>query len=70
MVHYRDARIVRLVQDDPNTHRPRPPDQAFPPLLECGRQLDRRSSSLHAEHGSSANMAETEISVIDRQRLD
>jgi hypothetical protein len=67
--HYRDARKVRLVQDNLNTHDGASLYQAFPPE-KARRLLDKIEWHYTPKHGSWLNMAETEISVMNGQCLD
>jgi DDE superfamily endonuclease len=66
---YPKASRVRLVQDNLNTHTIGSLYEAFAP--EEARRLARRLE-IHATpvHGSWLNMAETELSILDRQCLD
>jgi DDE superfamily endonuclease len=66
---YPEAEAVRLVQDNLNTHTIASLYEAFPP--EEARRLARRLE-IHStpKHGSWLNMAETELSILDRQCLD
>jgi hypothetical protein len=66
---YPRAIRVRLVQDNLNTHTMGALYEAFVP--EEARRLARRLE-IHPtpRHGSWLNMAETELSVLDRQCLD
>jgi hypothetical protein len=60
---------VRLVQDNLNTHTIGSLSEAFTP--EEARRLARRLE-IHPTpvHGSWLNMAETELSILERQCLD
>jgi hypothetical protein len=66
---YPTAIRVRLVQDNLNTHTIGALYEAFAP--EEARRLARRLE-IHPTpiHGSWLNMAETELSILDRQCLD
>ena len=66
---YHRATCVRLVQDNLNTHTIGSLYEAFAP--EEARRLARRLE-IHPTpvHGSWLNMAETELSILDRQCLD
>lgn len=67
-VHYRDARVVRLVLDNLNTHRVASLYQAFAPAE--ARRLARRFELHYTPvHGSWLNVAECELSVLSRQCL-
>jgi hypothetical protein len=68
-VHYPQARKVRLVQDNLNTHDGASLYEAFPPE-QARRLLDRVEFHYTPKHGSWVNMAETEISIMNRQCLD
>ena len=68
-VHYPDATKIRLVMDNLNTHSGASLYEAFPPS-EARRLLDRLEVHPTPKHGSWLDMAETEISVMDRQCLD
>jgi hypothetical protein len=68
-VHYPQAKKIRLVQDNPNTHDGASLYEAFPP--EVARQLlDRIEWHYTPKHGSWLNMAETEIRIMNGQCLD
>ena len=66
---YPQAICVRLVQDNLNTHTIGSLYEAFAPAE--ARRLARRLE-IHPTpvHGSWLNMAETELSILDRQCLD
>jgi DDE superfamily endonuclease len=68
-VHYPQAAKIRLVQDNLNTHDGASLYEAFPPA-EARRILDRIEFHYTPKHGSWLNMAETEISIMNRQCLD
>ena len=68
-VHYPEARKIRLVQDNLNTHDGASRYQAFPPA-EARRLLDRIEFHYTPKHGSWVNMAETEIRIMNGQCLD
>jgi DDE superfamily endonuclease len=68
-VHYPRAAKIRLVQDNLNTHDGASLYEAFPPA-EARRILDRIEFHYTPKHGSWLNMAETEISIMNRQCLD
>ncbi len=67
--HYPDARVVRLVQDNLNTHTPGsfyevlPPSKAF--ALAC-----RFEPHYTPKKGSWLNMAEIELAALSKQCLD
>lgn len=68
-VHYPEARKIRVVLDNLNTHRPWSLYTAFPP--EEARRILRKLEFRHTpKHGSWLNMAEIELSVLSRQCLD
>lgn len=68
-VHYADALLITVVQDNLNTHHPASLYKAFPPD-EARRILNRLSFCHTPKHGSWLNMAEIELSVLGRQCLD
>jgi hypothetical protein len=67
--YYPQARLIRLVQDNLNTHDGASLYDAFPPE-EARRLLDRIEFHYTPKHGSWLNMAETEISIMGSQCLD
>jgi hypothetical protein len=64
-----DAARIRVVQDNLNTHPPVALYEVFPPA-EAHRILDRLEFHYTPKHGSWLNMAEIELSVLNRQCLD
>ena len=68
-VHYPDAEQVVLVMDNLNTHSPASLYEAFPPA-EAKRIADRLDIHYTPKHGSWLNMAEIELSALQRQCLD
>ena len=67
--HFPEAKQIRLVQDNLNTHKPASLYEAFP--AEQARQLVKRFIWHYTpKHGSWLNMAESEIAVLTRQCLD
>jgi DDE superfamily endonuclease len=66
---YPEAEVIRLVLDQLNTHKPASLYEAFTP--EEARRI-RRKLEFHytPKHGSWLNMAEIELSVLQRQCLD
>ena len=68
-VHYPDAERIVLVLDQLNTHSPASLYQAFPPA-EAKRLADRLEIHHTPKHGSWLNMAEIELSVLQRQCLN
>lgn len=67
-VHFPDAEIIVLVQDNLNTHVPASLYQAFAPD-EARRIAERFEWHYTPKHGSWLNMAEAELSVLGRQCL-
>ena len=68
-VHYPDADRIVLVLDHLNTHSPASLYAAFPPA-EAKRLADKLEIHYTPKHGSWLNMAEIELSVLQRQCLD
>lgn len=64
-----EAEIIRLVQDNLNTHKPAALYKAFRPE-EARRILQRLEFHYTPKHGSWLNIAEIELSVLNRQCLD
>jgi hypothetical protein len=64
-----DAPRIRVVQDNLNTHTPAALYEVFHPT-EAKRILDRLEFHYTPKHGSWLNMAEIELSVLNRQCLD
>jgi hypothetical protein len=64
----KSAKIV-LVQDNLNTHHPASLYQAFDPE-KARRLMERFEFHYTPKHGSWLNMAETELSVLQKQCLD
>jgi hypothetical protein len=67
-VHYPQARKIRLVQDNLNTHDGASLYEAFEPAV-ARRLLDKIEWHYTPKHGSWLNMAETEIRVMNGQCL-
>jgi DDE superfamily endonuclease len=67
--YYPRAKKIRLVQDNLNTHDGASLYEAFPPA-EARRLLDKIEFHYTPKHGSWANMAETEIRIMNGQCLD
>jgi len=67
-VHYPHAERIVLVMDQLNTHSPASLYAAFPPA-EAKRLADRLEIHHTPKHGSWLNMAELELSVLQRQCL-
>jgi hypothetical protein len=66
--HYPEARKITLVMDNLNTHRMSCLYEAFPP--EEARRLIEKIEVIHTpKHGSWLNMAECELSVLEKQCL-
>jgi hypothetical protein len=63
------AERIVLVLDNLNTHRPAALYQAFPPA-EAWRILEKLEWHFTPKHGSWLNIAELELSVLQRQCLD
>lgn len=68
-VHFPDAQVVRVVQDNLNTHKPASLYEAFEPA-EAQRILERLEFHYTPKHGSWLNMAEIELNVLNSQCLD
>jgi hypothetical protein len=68
-VHYPEAEAVVLVLDQLNTHSPASLYEAFPPE-EAKRLAARLEIHCTPKHGSWLNMAEIELSALQRQCLD
>lgn len=68
-VHYPDADRIVLVMDQLNTHSPASLYEAFPPA-EAKRLADKLEMHYTPKHGSWLNMAEIELSVLQRQCLN
>jgi hypothetical protein len=68
-IHYPDAEVIVLVQDNLNTHTPASLYAAFEPA-EAKRLADRLELHSTPKHGSWLNMAEIELSVRSEQCLD
>ena len=68
-VHFPDAEAVVVVEDQLNTHSPAALYEVFAPA-EARRILDRLELHWTPKHGSWLNMAEIELSVLNRQCLN
>ena len=68
-VHHPQAHKIVLVQDNLNTHKPASLYEAFPPE-EARRLIEKLEVHYTRKHGSWFNMAETELSLLNRQCLD
>ena len=63
---YPDAKIIQLVLDNLNTHKPASLYETFPP--EEAQHILKKLNFHHTpKHGSWLNMAEIELSVINRR---
>jgi hypothetical protein len=67
-VHYPEAERIVLVLDQLNTHSPASLYAAFPPA-EAQRLADKLELHHTPKHGSWLNVAELELSVLQRQCL-
>lgn len=67
-VHYPQADQIVLVMDNLNTHTPASLYEAFPPA-EAQRLKDRLEIHYTPKHGSWLNVAEIELSALNRQCL-
>jgi DDE superfamily endonuclease len=67
--HYPQAELIRLVQDNLNTHSGGSLYEIFEPQM-ARRLLDKIEWHYTPKHGSWLNMAETELSIMNRQCLD
>jgi hypothetical protein len=68
-VRFVHADKIVLVNDNPNTHQAASLYQAFAPD-EARRLMERFEFHYTPKHGSWLNMAETELSVLQKQCLD
>jgi hypothetical protein len=68
-VHYPQAKKVVVVEDNLNTHDGTSLYETYPPE-EARRILDRLEFHSTPKHGSWLDMAETELSILNRQCLD
>jgi DDE superfamily endonuclease len=68
-VHFPAAEVIRVVLDNLNTHSPAALYEVFEPQ-EARRIVRKLEFHYTPKHGSWLNMAEIEISVLDRQCLD
>lgn len=68
-VHFPEADIIVLIQDNLNTHDPASLYEAYPPA-EARRLRERFEFHYTPKHGSWLNMAECELSVLQRQCLE
>lgn len=67
-VHYPDAERITLVMDNLNTHRMSCLYEAFAPT-EARRLIEKIEVVHTPKHGSWLNMAECELSVLEKQAL-
>jgi hypothetical protein len=68
-VHYPEAEMIVLVMDQLNTHSPASLYEAFVPA-EAKRLATKLEIHYTPKHGSWLNMAEIELSILQRQCLD
>lgn len=68
-MHFPQAEVIRVVLDNLNTHSPAALYEVFEPQ-EARRIVRKLEFHYTPKHGSWLNMAEIEISVLDRQCLD
>jgi len=68
-VHFPEAEVIRVVLDNLNTHSPAALYEVFEPQ-EARRIVRKLEFHYTPKHGSWLNMAEIEISVLERQCLD
>jgi len=68
-IHFPDADVITVVQDQLNTHNPAAMYEVYAPA-EAKRILDRLEFHWTPKHGSWLNMAEIEFSVLNRQCLN
>ena len=66
---YPEAEIIEVILDNLNTHKPAPLYEAFEPA-EARRILRKINFHYTPKHGSWLNMAEIELSILQRQCLD
>lgn len=67
--HFANAEKITVVMDNLNTHKPASFYEAFPPE-EARRLIDRFEFHYTPKHGSWLDMAEIELSVLQRQCLN
>lgn len=68
-VYFPEAKKITLVTDNLNTHKPAHRNEAFPPF-DARRILKKIEWHYTPKHGSWLDMAEIELSVLQRQCLD
>jgi transposase len=66
---YPEAEVIRVVPDNLNTHKAASLYEAFEPA-EARRMIKKLEFHYTPKHGSWLNMAEIELSVLQRQCLD
>jgi transposase len=66
---YPEAKVIVLVMDNLNTHKPASLYEAFEPA-EARRLIEKLEIHYTPKHGSWLNMAETELSIVTKQCLD
>jgi DDE superfamily endonuclease len=66
---YPEAEVIRVVLDNLNTHKPASLYEAFAPA-EARRILKKLEFHYTPKHGSWLNMAEIELSILQRQCLE
>jgi DDE superfamily endonuclease len=67
--HFSEAQKIVLMSDNLNTHKPAALYEAFPPS-EARRIMEKIEWHHTPKHGSWLNMAEIELSVLQRQCLN
>ena len=68
-IHYPQAELIRIVMDNLNTHNPAALYEVFAPA-EARRILSKLEFHYTPVHGSWLNVAEIELSVLNRQCLN
>ena len=66
---YPEAALIRVMLDNLNTHQPASLYETFEPA-EARRMLKKLALHYTPKHGSWLNMAEMELSILQRQCLD
>ena len=66
---YPEAEVIRVILDQLNTHGPASLYEAFAPA-EARRLVEKLEFHYTPKHGSWLNMAEIELSILQRQCLD
>jgi hypothetical protein len=67
-VRYPEAEVIRVILDNRNTHKPAALYETFAPA-EARRILKQLEFHSTPKHGSGLNMAEIELSILQRQCL-